>query len=142
MKKKLNIFAALAAATALSSSPALAQEMEKCKVVDANGKGLIRAHKADCAGSSHSCAGQNVAGDAEAWVMVPAGECDKLNKGDFSGVSEDIKAKIEVGAFATSPATPDPEDSATAPKAEPEDVTAESDPEDATSSAHQHTHAH
>lgn len=96
MKKRLSIFAAIAAGAALSSSSAIAQEMEKCKIVDSTGKGLIKAHKSDCAGSGHSCAGQNVAWDPEAWIMVPAGECEKINKGDLSGVAEEIKSKIEV----------------------------------------------
>ena len=69
--------------------------MEKCKVVDENGRGLIKEHKNDCAGKTHSCAGQNKAGDPDAWIMVPKGECDKINSGDLSGVSDDIKAKIE-----------------------------------------------
>jgi hypothetical protein len=37
----------------------------------------------------------NEAGDPNAWIMVPKGECDKINEGDLSGVSDDIKAKIE-----------------------------------------------
>jgi len=68
--------------------------MEKCKV-DNKGKGLIKEHKGDCASKTHSCAGQNKAGDPDAWIMVPKGECDKINAGDLSGVSDDIKAKIE-----------------------------------------------
>lgn len=28
-------------------------------------------------------------------MEVPAGECEKVNKGDFSGVSEEVKAKVE-----------------------------------------------
>ena len=28
--------------------------------------------------------------------MVPKGECDKINNGDFSGVSDEIKAKIDM----------------------------------------------
>jgi|GEM_PF-209216 len=94
MKNKLSIFAALAAASTLTTGSALAAEMEKCKVVDANGMGLIKEHKADCATSIHSCAGHNPAGEAEAWILVPKGECTKINTGDFSGVSADIKDKI------------------------------------------------
>lgn len=91
MKKKLSIFAASAA---LFSSSAIATEMEKCKIVDNAGKGLIKAHKADCDEKGNAC--KNVAWDPEAWIMVPAGECDKINKGDLSGISEDIQDKIEV----------------------------------------------
>ncbi|GAB4164168.1 MAG: hypothetical protein Tsb006_3720 [Rickettsiaceae bacterium] len=31
----------------------------------------------------------------ETFVEVPAGECEKVNKGDFSGVSEEVKAQID-----------------------------------------------
>lgn len=93
--KKTSIFIAVTAALALSSSLTWADDdMEKCKVVK-DGVGLIKANKADCAGSSHSCAGQNKAGDLESWIIVPKGQCDKINAGDFSGVSEEIIDKIE-----------------------------------------------
>lgn len=98
---KKNFLAAAIAAAALSSGVAYAEsnvEMEKCKVVTADGKGLIKEHKGDCSGKSASCAGQNAAGDAEAWIMVPKGECDKINHGDLSGVSDDIKGKLDMDA--------------------------------------------
>lgn len=72
------------------------KSMEKCKVVDENGRGLIKEHKAACATAKNSCSGHNKAGDADAWIMVPKGDCDKINAGDFSGVSDDIKDKIEM----------------------------------------------
>lgn len=96
MKKKLSIFVAITAATALASSAAMASEMEKCRILDAEGRGLIKEHKGDCATATHSCAGQSAPWDPEAWIMVPAGECAKINAGDLSGVSEEIRAKIEV----------------------------------------------
>ena len=68
--------------------------MEKCKAVDSEGNSIIVEHKGDCASASGSCAGHNKAGDKEAWIMVPKGECDKINKGDMSGVSDEIKAKL------------------------------------------------
>ena len=87
------------AVAALSFTSAQASDaptgMEKCKVVK-DGKGLIKEHKADCKGASHSCAGQNKAGDAESWIMVPKGQCDKINAGDVSGVEQDITDKIEI----------------------------------------------
>lgn len=93
--KKTSIFTALTAALALSSSLTwAADDMEKCKVMK-DGVGLIKANKADCAGTNHSCAGQNKAGDPESWIIVPKGQCDKINAGDFSGVSQEIKDKIE-----------------------------------------------
>lgn len=72
------------------------EEMEKCQVVDASGRGLIKEHKTDCASKDSSCAGTNANGDPEAWIIVPKGECDKINQGDFSGVSDEIKDKIEM----------------------------------------------
>ena len=93
---KNGIFTAVAAAITLTTSVAFAEgEMEKCSVVK-DGKGLIKEKKADCKGSSHSCAGQNKAGDSESWILVPKGQCDKINAGDFSAVGQDIKDKIEV----------------------------------------------
>lgn len=93
--KKSMIFTAVAAAISLSASAALtADDTEKCTVVK-EGKGLIKEHKTDCKAATHSCAGQNKAGDPEAWISVPKGECTKINAGDFSGVSQEVKDKIE-----------------------------------------------
>lgn len=97
MKKvKLLATAFAAAAFSIGSANAGAPDgMEKCKVVDKDGKGLIKAHKGECATSKHSCAGHNGPGDPEAWILVPKGECAKINAGDFSGVDDKIKDKIE-----------------------------------------------
>lgn len=81
---------------ALTSTATLAEEsMEKCKVTK-DGKGLIKANMTDCAGKNHSCAGQNKAGDPESWIVVPKGQCKKINAGDFSGVNDAIKNKIDL----------------------------------------------
>lgn len=93
--KKLGILSTVAAAVALSAGSAQAEDMEKCKVVGPDGKGLIKAHKADCQSVHNSCAGSNKAGDPDAWILVPKGQCEKINAGDFEGVSDDIKDKIE-----------------------------------------------
>ena len=96
-KIKLLTTAFAAAAFTIGTAQAAAHSgMEKCKVVDSNGKGLIKEHKTDCASKNNSCAGHNKAHDAEAWIMVPKGECDKINKGDFSGVSDEVKEKIDM----------------------------------------------
>ena len=71
-------------------------EMEKCKVVDKDGKGAIKEHKADCKTSHHSCAGNNMAGDADAWISVPKGKCMQINAGDFSGIDAKITDKIDM----------------------------------------------
>lgn len=93
--KKYDIFAAIAVAITLTSTSAFAeQDMEKCKVIK-DGKGLIKENKADCNSEISSCAGQNKAGDPEAWIIVPKGQCAKINAGDFSGVSQNIKDRID-----------------------------------------------
>jgi len=59
---------------------------------------MIREHKGDCKSTNkekNSCAGQNSAGDAEAWLFVPQGECAKINAGDCSGVSAETRARLE-----------------------------------------------
>lgn len=74
--------------------------MERCKVVK-DGKGMIREHKGDCKSlnkEKSSCAGQNVAGDPEAWIFVPKGECAKVNMGDCSGLSAENRARLETTA--------------------------------------------
>lgn len=95
---KKNFLTTAIAAAALATSPAFAEDhgdMEKCHVVDMDGQGLIKEHMGDCGTKTHSCSGQSKAGDPEAWIYVPKGECDKINEGDFSGVSDEIKDKIE-----------------------------------------------
>lgn len=99
--KKSYLFSSIAAAVVLAIGVANATDdkmtnMEKCKVVGKDGKGLIKEHKGDCKTAKNSCSGKNTKGEAEAWIMVPKGECDKLNKGDMSGVSDEIKAKLEM----------------------------------------------
>lgn len=61
--------------------------MEKCHVVDSNGNGLIKPYMAD--------SGPNLEGDASAWIWVPYGQCAKINNGDFTGVSQAIRDKID-----------------------------------------------
>lgn len=94
MKSKILMAISIAAALSANTAFAADEMMDKCKVVK-DGKGMIKANKADCAGTSHACAGQNKAGDAESWIKVPKGQCEKINAGDFSGVSQEIKDKIE-----------------------------------------------
>lgn len=91
---------AVAAAVALSTGVVhadSASDMEQCKVVDSKtGKGLIKAHKGSCGSAGgQSCAGSNAAGDPNAFIIVPKGQCAKINAGDFSGVSKEIKDSIE-----------------------------------------------
>lgn len=62
------------------------QMMEKCKVVDQDGNGLIKAYMAD--------SGINLQGDASAWIWVPYGMCKQINAGNYDGVPPEILAKI------------------------------------------------
>ncbi len=93
------VFIAIAAAVALTTGPGCSQsnmenKMEKCKIVK-DGRGLIKENRADCASANNSCAGHNKAGDPEAWIIVPEGQCAKINNGDFSGVDQTTQDKIE-----------------------------------------------
>ena len=95
--KKTALLTALAAAFTITVANAAAEtEMEKCKVVDKDGKNIIKAGKNDCKTSGHSCAGNGKAMDSEAWVMVPKGQCDKVNKGDWSGLDQATKDKLDM----------------------------------------------
>ena len=63
---------------------------------------IIKAGKADCSSKvKHDCGtGQNMAGDPDAWIEVPKGQCEKIKVGDFSGLEEKvakrIKAKLDI----------------------------------------------
>lgn len=93
--------AALTMGTAYADATPDKDTMEKCTVVGKNNEGLIKARHADCASPSgkNSCSSTNVDNDPTAWILVPKGECAKINMGDFSGVSDEIKSKIKVEYF-------------------------------------------
>jgi len=82
MSKKLSpVNTALASLIALgltaASGEALAAKkgMEKCM-------GVVKTGMNDCGTSKHSCAGQSTAdNDAEEWVYVPTGTCEKITGG-------------------------------------------------------------
>jgi uncharacterized membrane protein len=104
-KTKLLATAFAAAAMAISSTYATdipstaddkADSMEKCKPVNSKGKNIIKEHMADCASVTSSCSGRNEAGDPEAWILVPKGDCEKIKKGRFSGISEEIMEKLDL----------------------------------------------
>ncbi len=72
---------ALALGLASVSSSAIAGKpgFEKCQ-------GVAKAGMNDCGTSKHSCAGQAKAdGDAEEWVYVPEGTCNKIVGGKVKG---------------------------------------------------------
>ncbi len=68
------IASALALGLSVASTSALAGKpgFEKCQ-------GIAKAGMNDCGTSKHSCAGQStVDGDANEWVYVPEGTCNKI----------------------------------------------------------------
>ncbi len=78
MKNELMIRSAIAGLVALGlaagGTGALAAkgDNEKCA-------GIAKSGKNDCATSKHSCAGQaKMDGDADEWVYVPKGTCEKI----------------------------------------------------------------
>jgi uncharacterized membrane protein len=83
--KKVLINAAVMSVIALGlgavSQPASAAKegFEKCQ-------GVAKAGMNDCGTSQHACAGQAKAdNDAEEWIYVPAGTCEKIAGGTVKG---------------------------------------------------------
>jgi uncharacterized membrane protein len=97
--KKSNIFMAIAAVVAVSSSILQADDdTEQCNVIDPKtGKGLIKAYKNTCKTPADrtDCSTNTDEGNPDAFIIVPAGQCAKINAGDFSGVSPEIRAMID-----------------------------------------------
>lgn len=84
---KILINAAVAGVIALGlgavSQPASAAKegFEKCQ-------GIAKAGMNDCGTSQHACAGQaKTDADAEEWVYVPEGTCDKIAGGKVKGAN-------------------------------------------------------
>src|SRR5574337_1019716 len=98
--KKVVLMSAITAAVSLSMGLAHAgmgndmKNGEKCVVIK-DGKNLIKEGKNDCKTAVHSCAGQAKAGELDSWIYVPKGECAKINGGNMTGVSKEVKEKIE-----------------------------------------------
>lgn len=90
--------AALSFSTASANVASAPAGMEACKVVNAEGKNLVLAGKADGVADKADSAGTNAANEADAWIWVPVGQCEKLNHGDFSGASDEVKAKLDTSA--------------------------------------------
>jgi uncharacterized membrane protein len=66
---------ALGVATTATQALAAKDDNEKCA-------GIVKAGKNDCGTSTSSCAGTaKVDRDAEAWVFVPKGTCEKIAGG-------------------------------------------------------------
>lgn len=74
---KSAIAGVLALGMAATASQALAAkgDAEKCA-------GVVKAGKNDCGTSTNACAGQiKKDNDAEAWILVPAGVCERIAGG-------------------------------------------------------------
>jgi uncharacterized membrane protein len=73
MKTTLIVASALAAAlSATMAASAQDQENEKCY-------GIVKAGKNDCQTASGSCAGNSKTdAQADAWIYVPKGTCEKI----------------------------------------------------------------
>lgn len=78
MKNKMLTVPALAllAAAAVSvDAHAAKNDMEKCA-------GIVKAGHNDCGTNGHSCAGKaKEDGDANEWILVPTGTCNKITGG-------------------------------------------------------------
>ena len=76
----------IAVGLSAASSMALAAkgDTEKCA-------GIVKAGKNDCGTSKNACAGQvKVDNDAEAWISVPKGTCERITGGHIQ-TSADAK---------------------------------------------------
>lgn len=79
----LTTLAATVPGEALAAKPGF----EKCA-------GIVKAGKNDCGTSKHACAGQaSKDGDAEEWVYVPEGTCEKLVGAKLKAPAEKAEKK-------------------------------------------------
>lgn len=86
---KAVISAALAGVVALGLGAA-SQTAEAAKPGFEKCAGIVKAGMNDCGTSNHSCAGQAATdGDAEEWVYVPAGTCNKIAGGSVKESASD-----------------------------------------------------
>ena len=69
---------ALGALSLAGNAVAQDAEMERCY-------GVVKAGKNDCEANGHTCQGQaRTDGDANEWLLVPAGTCERLVGGNTS----------------------------------------------------------
>lgn len=86
MINKTNTTAASILAIAIASSPAVThaakEGYEKCA-------GVAKAGMNDCGANGHACAGMaKTDGDANEWVYLPEGTCDKIVGGKVKGAKK------------------------------------------------------
>lgn len=72
----------MAAVAAANPAPNGSNDMKSGKATMVKCYGINAAHKNDCKSPGHSCAGQDgKARDANAFVAMPAGLCEKIDGG-------------------------------------------------------------
>ena len=75
---------AMSLSMASSNAFAAAGDTEKCA-------GIVKAGKNDCGTSKSACAGTaTVDRDAEAWILVPAGTCERIAGGKVTNKPENV----------------------------------------------------
>lgn len=80
--KQLAGLLALSLAAAISTASAAKPGFEKCL-------GVAKAGMNDCGNSAHSCAGQaRQDADADEWIYVPEGTCEKIVGGSVEASNE------------------------------------------------------
>jgi uncharacterized membrane protein len=84
MRNTLAGFIAIGLAAASSMALAAKGDTEKCA-------GIVKAGKNDCGTSKSACAGTSTADrDAEAWILVPAGTCERIAGGKVTNKPENV----------------------------------------------------
>ena len=84
MRTTLAGFLAIGLAAASSAALAAKGDTEKCA-------GVVKAGKNDCGTSKSACAGTSTADrDPEAWILVPAGTCERIAGGKVTNKPENV----------------------------------------------------
>jgi len=79
LKNKSQLLSAALAGVVALGLGAAAQEAEAAKPGFEKCAGIVKAGMNDCGTSKHSCAGQATTdNDAEEWIYVPDGTCEKI----------------------------------------------------------------
>jgi len=87
MRLAISSVLALSGAVIASNAVAADDGMEQCA-------GIAKAGKNDCATSTNACHGHVTSdGNAEAWIYLPKGTCDRIAGGRVIQVEEPPKSK-------------------------------------------------
>ncbi len=83
---KKTLLATAAVGTFLAGAVAMTSPAEAGKPGFEKCAGIVKAGHNDCAAKGHSCAGQAKSdNDANEWVFLPEGTCDKIAGGHVKG---------------------------------------------------------